>query len=123
MKKYKIGEIVFPVVTKIEKYGAFTTIDKNYKGLIHISEINGEYINDINKHFKVGKKISARIRGIDEKNKRLNLTLIDIDERTDYKTENDLKETEIGFKNLKKKLPEWIKIKENEINSHKIKKN
>ena len=57
MKKYKKNDIVIANVSKVEKYGAFVLIDDVYTGLIHVSEINGKYINDISKYFHKGKKL------------------------------------------------------------------
>ena len=37
--KYNEGDIVYGTITNILGYGAFVEIDKEYNGLIHISEI------------------------------------------------------------------------------------
>ena len=39
MTKYKKGKVIKGVVSGIESYGAFVTLDEYYTGLIHISEI------------------------------------------------------------------------------------
>ena len=45
MGKYQKGKIVQGVVTGIETYGAFVAFDEFYSGLIHISEINCDFLN------------------------------------------------------------------------------
>lgn len=123
MKKYKANDVVSVIVSKIEPYGAFVKAENNYVGLIHISEINGKYINNINNYFKEGKEIVCRITGVDEERKHLKLSMIDIDSRINYNQKNELEETKIGFSELERRLPGWIKDKENEMNRTKNKKN
>lgn len=122
MKKYNMGDIVSATITKVEPYGAFVRIDDEYIGLIHISEINGYYIKNIDRYFSRGKKVVCRITNVNSEKKHLSLSMIDIDVRTNYNQINNLKETKIGFSELQKKLPKWIKAKEIEIENSKIKK-
>ncbi len=110
MNEYENGKIVRVKVTAIETYGAFVILDHGYTGLIHISEINGRYIDDINNYLRVGEELNARIINVDNDNKQLKLTLKDVN--------NDnrklLKDTNLGFLLLKDLLPKWIddKIKD-----------
>ena len=46
---YKIGDIIEVEVSGIENYGIFVKAEDDYTGLIHISEIDNNYIKDINK--------------------------------------------------------------------------
>lgn len=63
---YRIGQIVKVKITNVLEYGAFAeTLDGKYsEGLIHISEIRNEYIDDIHHHFKVGDIVEAKIKKI-----------------------------------------------------------
>lgn len=112
MSKYKINDIVNVTITKIQPYGAFVTASDDYKGLIHISEINGKFIDDINKYFYVGKTVKCKILDIDEDKKQLRLSTVNLNK-------NKLSETELGFSILQKKLPNWIREKEIEIENAK----
>ena len=55
---YKVGEIIEVEVTGIESYGIFVKADNDYTGLIHISEIKGDYYNfdDVTKSLRGEKK-------------------------------------------------------------------
>ena len=44
MTKYMEGDIVSAKISAIEKYGAFASLDEEYSGLIHVSEITEKYI-------------------------------------------------------------------------------
>ena len=114
--KYKINDIVKVSITSIVSYGVFVKVDEEYTGLIHISEVNGSYINDIEKYFKSNKEIRARIIGIDEKNKHISLSTKKINENT---RKNTLKEVGSGFNELKENLPKWIDETKKELENSK----
>lgn len=116
--KYQIDNIIKVKVSAIEKYGAFVVVDEYYKGLIHISEINGKFIRDINEYFKVGDILFAKILDIDEESKQLKLTLKNIDNPYNNKRDN-LEETKLGFSLLEDLLPKWIDDKLKEIQKNK----
>lgn len=120
MKMYKKGDVLLVKITAIEPYGAFVIVDERYTGLIHISEINGKFINDINRYFMVGNFIKVKIIDIDEEKNQMKLTMKGIEKKKSEKRRNSLKETRLGFSILKKKLPNWINDKEKEIENSKI---
>ena len=66
MSKYNVNQIIEGKVNSIKPYGIFVIIDDIYTGLIHISQINGKFINDINDYFKVGDVIKVRVIDVDE---------------------------------------------------------
>lgn len=120
MNKYNVNDIISVTVTSIETYGAFVKIDEEYTGLIHISEINGKFIKNINKYFKVNSTIKAKILEIDDDKKQIKLTLKNIKEK---KSKNKLYEVGEGFNLLEKNLPKWINSAKKEIEIVKNKKN
>ena len=68
---YKKNEIIEVEITALKTYGAFAKVDNEYSGLIHISEINGLFIKDINDVFKIGDKKKVRILEVDEEKKQI----------------------------------------------------
>ena len=110
----KERDIIKVVVTSVKPYGAFVKYE-NYKGLIHISMINGKYIKDINDYFKIGQEIYTEIVSIDEEKKQLKLSLKKFEFRSLNEKENQLEETGEGFNKLKEKLPIWIEYANNDI--------
>ena len=104
---YRLNDIIIVTVTSIKDYGVFVKTDSDYTGLIHISEINGDYIRNIKSYFKNMTTFKARIIGIDEENKHLSLSMKNLNSNVS-KTYNNLKEVGEGFDLLKDKLPEWI---------------
>lgn len=70
--KLAVGDIVEGVITGVIDFGAFVNVD-GIEGLIHISEISWERVEDPRKYVKTGETVKAKIIGIDKD--RLSLSL------------------------------------------------
>ncbi len=68
----KIGDTVEGVVTGVIDFGAFVNVD-GIEGLIHISEISWERVEDPRDYVKTGQNVQAKIIAIDKD--RLSLSL------------------------------------------------
>jgi len=66
MSKYKIGTTVEGTITAITDFGAFVEFDDRLEGLVHISEIAWQRIDDPHDFLKVGQKVKTEIIGIDK---------------------------------------------------------
>ena len=64
-----VGEIVEGTVTDIMNYGAFIKLDNGQNGLVHISEVSRDFVDDIHSALKSGDKVKAKVISIDEKGK------------------------------------------------------
>ena len=71
-EKLKVGDSVSGVVTGVVDFGAFVNVE-GIEGLIHISEISWERVNNPGDYVKVGDQIEAKIISIDKD--RLSLSL------------------------------------------------
>lgn len=116
---YKLDDIITVTITSIVPYGIFVSADYGYTGLIHISEITGGFIKDINKYFKIGNQLEAKIIGIDEEKKHLTLSTRNILMNYSIDNENNLEEEGLGFDKLRDKLPEWINVTKKELENNK----
>lgn len=105
---YKIGKIIEVEVTGIEGYGIFVKAGYNYTGLIHISEIDNNYIKDINKYVKLGDNIYANVIGVDKATKHLKLSIKNMNYNDNNHGRRIIKENINGFLPLHNKLDEWI---------------
>jgi small subunit ribosomal protein S1 len=65
LNKYRIGMLVEGTVTAVTDFGIFVEFDDKLEGLIHISEIAWQRIENPNDFVKVGEKIKAEIIGIE----------------------------------------------------------
>ena len=74
IKELDEGSIVNGTVSSITNFGAFVDIG-GADGLIHISEISWQSVDNIEEFVKIGDEISAYIINIDQENKRIALSL------------------------------------------------
>ena len=72
LQSLKVGDTVTGVVTGVVDYGAFVNVE-GIEGLVHISEISWERVNNPSDYLKVGQSIEAKIISIDKD--RLSLSI------------------------------------------------
>jgi small subunit ribosomal protein S1 len=65
ISKYKPGTVVSGTVTAVTSFGVFISFGEGLEGLIHISELAWQRIENPADHFKVGDAIKAEIINID----------------------------------------------------------
>ena len=65
----EIGSIVEGTVTGIANFGAFVELPDKKVGLVHISEVSSDYVNDVNDYLKVHDVVKVKIIAIDAKGK------------------------------------------------------
>jgi len=79
LEKYKVGDIVDGEITGVVDFGAFIKFsnsdeeENSLEGLIHISELDWQLIEDPTKVIKVGEKVKAKI--IDISNGKVSLSI------------------------------------------------
>jgi small subunit ribosomal protein S1 len=72
LSELKVGDVVEGVATGVIDFGAFVNVD-GIEGLVHISEISWERVEDPRKYIKVGENVKAKIIAIDKD--RLSLSI------------------------------------------------
>lgn len=114
LKEFHEKDIVEGIVTRIKKYGAFLSFENGYVGLLHISEISSNFVNNISSYFSLGDKIKVTIKQIDKENKFLFVSIKDLpDDLNPYKEILPSKKIVsylkyIDFSKLEKALPNMI---------------
>ena len=72
IKNYKIGEILEGEVTGVVDFGLFINLG-DMEGLVHISEVSWDHIENLRDLFKPGDKIKAQV--VSTENNRLSLSI------------------------------------------------
>jgi polyribonucleotide nucleotidyltransferase len=65
----KVGEVYEGLVVRIENYGAFVTILPGKDGLVHISQIANERVNNVQDYLQLGQLVKVRVLEIDRQGK------------------------------------------------------
>jgi small subunit ribosomal protein S1 len=71
--KYELGDIITGKITGAVDFGIFVEIEEGLEGLIHISEISWNLVEDPKKMFEVGNEIKAKI--IEIKDDKISLSI------------------------------------------------
>jgi small subunit ribosomal protein S1 len=79
VSKFKVGQLVEGVVTRLTKFGAFARLEGDIEGLIHISEISDDRIEHPRERLKEGEVVTLRIIRIDLDQRRIGLSLRKVD--------------------------------------------
>ncbi|ATX80393.1 uncharacterized protein Ga0123461_1987 [Mariprofundus aestuarium] len=69
------GMILEGVVTNVANFGAFVDIGVHQDGLVHISALTNQFIDDPRKVVKTGDVVQVKVLEVDAKRKRISLTM------------------------------------------------
>jgi len=63
------GSILRGKVSGIAPFGAFIELEGGKTGLVHISEVSAEFVDDISKHLTAGQSVKVKVLSVDEQGK------------------------------------------------------
>jgi len=96
LAKYKIGDTVEGKITATTDFGAFVEFGEKLEGLIHISEIAWQRIDNPADFLQIGQKISAQIIGIEGSKLFLSIKKLQKDPWSDVETKYQVGQTVSG---------------------------
>ena len=73
-KRYKAGDIVKGAITKITNFGVFVGLEDGLEGLLHISELSEDKIENAEEVVKVGDPIEVKILRVDTDDRKIGLS-------------------------------------------------
>ena len=94
-EKYKVADVVTVKISNLAPFGAFAKIDKGIEGLIHISQICEKRITKPEEVLKIGQKVNAKIISIDAENKKIELSIRELEGTSDELETEESDETAI----------------------------
>lgn len=68
-EEVKIGRVYTGKVTGIKNFGAFVEILPGIEGLVHVSELENSYVQNVSNVVKIGDMIQVKVIAIDEQNR------------------------------------------------------
>jgi len=83
VKDVEIGEVYEGVVKDIVDFGAFVELLPGKDGLLHVSEISHEYVENVKDYLKVGDVVKVKV--IDIKNGKISLSKKILEEKPDVR--------------------------------------
>lgn len=94
---YQVGQVVKATVVSITSFGAFAQIISGIDGLIHISQIANQRVDNVADILKVGQEVDTQITEIDLEKKRISLSmraLLPVEEEAEAEAEEAAAEEE-----------------------------
>jgi small subunit ribosomal protein S1 len=73
-KRYKAGDVVKGTVTKITNFGVFVGLEDGLEGLLHISELSEDKIENAEDFVKVGDPLEVKILRVDTEERKIGLS-------------------------------------------------
>ncbi len=98
--KYHIGDIIEGYITSITDFGVFVEIEEGIEGLIHLSEMDDLQGKNLSEMFKVDDPVQVVILNIDEKDKRIGLSIKALKKAEDKPDEKTTPQEEGAFSTL-----------------------
>jgi small subunit ribosomal protein S1 len=71
-------------VTSVTDFGVFLEIEEGIEGMIHVSELSRERVNSPSDFTKVGETLSAVVLKVNKKDKKIALSIKNLDRSSDY---------------------------------------
>ncbi len=74
-EKYAEGDVVHGKVVRIVPFGAFVEIENGVDGLVHVSQISHEWLENPTSVLNIGEEVDAKILVLDPANKKMTLSI------------------------------------------------
>jgi predicted RNA-binding protein with RPS1 domain len=74
-ERYRVGQVVPAVITKLAKFGAFAQVEPGLEGLIHLSELTDMPVQDAAQVVQEGQHVNVKIIHINSQRRRLGLSV------------------------------------------------
>jgi len=99
--RFQPGDLAVGKVTKITNFGVFVELEEGLEGLLHISEISDRKINRPEEVVKVGDSVNIRILKVDSMDRKIGLSMIDVDQNVPVEEQKKKEATAEPKKELK----------------------
>jgi small subunit ribosomal protein S1 len=83
-ERYEIGDKITGAITNVTDFGLFVELEEGIEGLAHVSEVSGEKIKTPVGKFQVGDIISAKVININPKERRIGLSVKQLETDEDH---------------------------------------
>lgn len=74
-EKYEVGQVIKGNVVRLVSFGAFVEVEKGVDGLVHVSQISNEWLENPISALQVGQEIEAKIIEINAEKERMTLSI------------------------------------------------
>jgi small subunit ribosomal protein S1 len=94
-EKYSVGDTVKGKVTKMTDFGAFIDMSNGLEGLLHISEVSGEKIKNLESVLSIGQELDVKIVKIEPEARKIGLSLKGVEKTSAQKSQAQEEQADI----------------------------
>ena len=73
--KYNVDDVIKGKVVRLVSFGAFVEVEKGIDGLVHVSQISNQWLENPVAALQVGQEVEAKIINIDVEKEKMNLSI------------------------------------------------
>ncbi|MBI5343182.1 MAG: 30S ribosomal protein S1 [Deltaproteobacteria bacterium] len=84
--RFRKGDLVNGKATRVADFGVFVELADGIEGLVHISELSREKVDNPSSLFKMGDEVGAVVLSVDRANKKISLSVRSYQEEADKKS-------------------------------------
>jgi small subunit ribosomal protein S1 len=77
-RKFKVGDNLEGRIVNLTNYGAFVELEDGIEGLVHVSEMGMERVENPQEHFQLGDVVKAKIIKMDQMEKKIGLSVKEV---------------------------------------------
>ncbi len=104
-EKYAEGDVIHGKVVRIVPFGAFVEVEKGIDGLVHVSQISHEFLENPTSVLAIGQEIDAKILKLDCAEKKMTLSIKALEPKPERAERKPKEEGEVKEKVRKPKAP------------------
>ena len=75
LERYAVGDVITGKVVRIVSFGAFVEVEKGIDGLVHVSQISNEWLENPVTALQVGQEVTAKILDINVEKEKMTLSI------------------------------------------------
>ena len=113
-EKYAEGDVIHGKVVRIVPFGAFVEVEKGIDGLVHVSQISHEFLENPTTALTIGQEIDAKILKLDPAEKKMTLSIKALEPKPEN-VERKSKKTEGEEGKEKVRKPRAPKVESDEV--------
>ena len=75
VEKYNVGDVIKGKVVRLVNFGAFVEVEKGVDGLVHVSQISNQWLENPVSALQVGQEVEAKIIDINPEKEKMTLSI------------------------------------------------
>ena len=105
--KVEVGSIVDGTILRIKPFGAIVSLPDNLQGLVHISHISTNFVQNVEEHLSIGDEVKVKVISKDPETGKISLSIKEasVPARSEYRP----RQAAAADSSFEDKFKEWLK--------------